>query len=697
MHNELLNSNLVDFGLKLILGIVSGGNVRNHGSVNEIYPKGREPMLIFGFEWFSNFEQISDDQVLKRWMIALKLDFSLYKTWYIAVVADVHFLWADVLLETSEVRFRDSLKKKINYVRYQQIFQLVKQMLSIAAELSGETVDLGKWTKYVCTKTIQQNDLTSCGPLFLRNGFDEISSEKGGMGSLGSLDEPIFRTQFAKFLHNEILKQETLSVAQDVPLLGAQNAETEGNECVFALKFELTNKRNRETDRLHLFNQAPYGTVFGKAVIRRAQGGNQPFSSPVFLRGNLHSVQPLGSCAFICIFEGINAANQDPVLSQKLRDIFGTSCNGWNDLCLCVHEIKTLQENEIKSGRLSASHDVLICKRMRLLFSQQMSHHPELFTASFSNPCPKTLTRRGLGLALSNAGITVKENACEEYANVLKWAVAILSPDIVFNEGLNDVFRTLVNNKLAICTIQSEGNDAFSFVSDELPETVEAILVMTISKLSAQNSHCEIFKSNNQSIFVFKDLKSVLVENHPKQLSDMIFLDSQSDVAVKGNCKRMITDFFTSQGDVSKRLAPNDAKEAPSDVADVDCSEREKKIYEAAELMPKNFLLRINRVSSKDQLIVLSSDIAKIRSVIESLLELSAHDTLETLLMTVEAILRKQLRFKMPIFLPQSIVRSLVFISTVITRRLHALVYNISKARKFFMSWMIMLNKAQML
>jgi hypothetical protein len=39
VHNELLNSNLVDFGLKLILGIVSGGKVRNHGSVKKFIPR----------------------------------------------------------------------------------------------------------------------------------------------------------------------------------------------------------------------------------------------------------------------------------------------------------------------------------------------------------------------------------------------------------------------------------------------------------------------------------------------------------------------------------------------------------------------------------------------------------------------------------------------------------------------------------
>ncbi len=106
---------------------------------------------------------------------------------------------------------------------------------------------------------------------------------------------------------------------------------------------------------------------------------------------------------------------------------------------------------------------------------------------------------------------------------------------------------------------------------------------MTISKLSEQNSHCEILKSNNQSIFVFNDLQSILVDSHAKQLSDMEFLDSQSGVAVKGKIRRVITDFFTSKGDVSKRLAPNDAKEAPFVVADVECIERKKKICEAAD------------------------------------------------------------------------------------------------------------------
>jgi hypothetical protein len=79
------------------------------------------------------------------------------------------------------------------------------------------------------------------------------------------------------------------------------------------------------------------------------------------------------------------------------------------------------------------------------------------FTASFSNPCPRKHTKRAVGLALRNAGIKANENfvASEKFANVLNWAVAILSPHIVFNKGLNDVFRSFVNNKIEIFTIQT--------------------------------------------------------------------------------------------------------------------------------------------------------------------------------------------------------------------------------------------------
>jgi hypothetical protein len=138
------------------------------------------------------------------------------------------------------------------------------------------------------------------------------------------------------------------------------------------------------------------------------------------------------------------------------------------------------------------------------------------------------------------AGIQVNEDvvANVNFDNVLNWALAILSPNIVFNEGLNDVFKSFVNNKLAICTIQTAANDVFSFVSEELGESVEAILIMSISQFSERTNHCEIFKRNNQSIFVFNDLQSVLVDDSPKQLSDVGGLASQSDVEVKGKRKR---------------------------------------------------------------------------------------------------------------------------------------------------------------
>jgi hypothetical protein len=435
VRNELLTSKLVDLSLQYILSIVSGGEIRDHDSIYEIYPNGREPMLIFGFDWFTRFELNSQDENwMMRWMKKMEpLDLLYYNIWYIAVVTDVHFLWADVLFASSQVRFRDSLRQRKNSDRYKRIFQFIMQMLSNAAKLSGKTVDLNEWSYHVCQKTIQQGDLTSCGPLFLRNGFDEISSEKGGMGPC-DLCLGIFRKQMAKFLLNEIFKQkrgsEGLELTQEISVIGAHNAETEGNESVYTLEFELTSKKNRETGKLHLFNKAPYGTVFGKAAIRRAQGANQPFSHSVFLRGDLHSVQPHGSCGFICIFEGIDAANQDPVLRQKLLDIFGPSCKGWTDLCSCVQEIKKLHESEILSGQRSASYDLSICKRLRLLFSQQMSNSPDLFIRSFSDPCHKRHTQRSLPFELKKAGIQVNEDvvANVNYANVLNWALAFFLP-----------------------------------------------------------------------------------------------------------------------------------------------------------------------------------------------------------------------------------------------------------------------------
>ncbi len=57
----------------------------------------------------------------------------------------------------------------------------------------------------------------------------------------------------------------------------------------------------------------------------------------------------------------------------------------------------------------------------------------------------------------------------------------------------------------------------------------------------------------------------------------------------------------------------------PSDMADVQCSERKKKICEEAELMSEKIQDRIRKVSCKDELIELSSPIAAIRSGIEKL------------------------------------------------------------------------------
>lgn len=670
LGSKWISHYLIEFCMVYVIKFVTGGEIRAHQSgVYEAHPNGRGPMLVFSFEWYAQFcatrKGDLDVQKLTSWMKRMNIDWGVYKTWFLQCCTGTHYLFAVVDIKNSQVKIKDTKRnRKLEHARlYKTIFGLCSAMLKIA----GELVDSEQINMCICMSTHQQDDDFNCGPGLLDNFFDEFCGQKF------TSDYSKSREMYAHVIWDQI-KQQQRSTEESV-CVSAQNAEPTWS--IHELSFELVNKEARETDghqlfnpvtspgprgseikfthskgNLYLFNPVPYGMVQGNIEIRR-KGNQEPRTQSILLSGSIHSVEAFGSCGYIVIAEAVHQASHDTTLKLSLLQIFD-GCDFWIKLCTASNEIISLSKN--KTLTPDQIFEMSTCKPIRQLLCQEMIDNPGLFVDVFQKECMcRTWTKRQIGLNLRSAGIQVTDELLDnkEYTDVLKWAVALLvcpeNSDTWLDDRFSFVLTSSLKNKLAICTLQSQ-DDVIQFVSEDVHEDTQVIFIVKLGSM-----HFEMFKANNQSIFLFNDIASQLSKGRSKaKISDVSghSIESATNVKEVGKSQRTIDVFFKPTG--------NPGAVIPDKHADIDSiPEPIQQMCEIDSICLK-FKHCTKKLKDKSFYSKMLPEITNAGHFILKQVKAGAHNVLQTLIPIVHDILSVQISLNEKPFLDQSVVRSFV-------------------------------------
>ena len=273
-------------------------------------------------------------------------------------------------------------------------------------------------------------------------------------------------------------------------------------------------------------NPIPYARLDGDVELCRESLDHGTLTRrKLSIQGNVHAVQPNGSCGFIMVCNAIEKLSNDPDLSRKVEEIMRYDADFQSGYTK-VKDVSKLIWSQPRKERC--------CMPLRLLVCRTILKNPEKFICYVPQGNPKPFTQTEKKRIKRILGDDYEDSNTTAHSRVQYCAHSHLLEKFWFDELTAEVLCFLLNNKLGLCILNMVSESA-SYIRKDLNRGVELVLLA-----AKWDEHFDVIDIGNQSIVFFDQLTLV------GKCDEVAFraLGNCSHSSVKVNIQSKIESYF---------------------------------------------------------------------------------------------------------------------------------------------------------